>query len=720
MGKYTLPGLSLPAEVMSVIWRIVGNIESPLNRETPPRLIERTIRRYAGDVSSTIQDRAIAEIGGWFDFHEDKGWLKENISETVAGVIALGVKDALSSQSGIKNHETAFCAMGSINPDLAVNVIAAGWSTEEQDVFVDYAFNTLEALCKKSAVIDPDRVQRLGIPGAKASLKEGNNGQKLRKLGELKGYDWWLHPSISNMIELLVKLNPEHFYTLVNGVDHPIVHLRAARCVADPIEQYAPHVPLQWLADGSTDNMIALAVVQILDSVNGLDADLRWRTEPEGEQGDVDAQASCLLSGLLDRFSKLEPIACARWVCELLDYGIFALHAQGHGEKPPRVEELEKLCRDQLNRLVQQSLSDGLLNELRIRLCLNPLTPRILPLAQVALEILEEHPARSTEISRLILETHEQQITDALNRNDGFYYHLELWTNRDWVSGLAYALVLSDREIRLPEWVSQKCRALPLSAWDAEEDYRCFLEVDKLVEFRFLVALHAVQLLPAVGRPEDPAAVRALAEAMWAHSRFVGRHISLKSEGSSVAEYAARVAIVMGEPIDEWILDQAGNPAVGPQTLWAMLDQEMPDGTRMTDLRDDRQALVVSEFRRLASDRFANVRGLDITELSYLGKLWLMLGATEEAEETAMAIVSFPERRLNRAHKVIALKLLAFAASKRRPAPETGKMTTSLYSEVWSPYSTSTEELDERRQIDNWLASAYQDITGPVSRDDVT
>ena len=714
MDKNISLGLPFPEVVGDIVWRIVGNIASPLNRETTRRLIERTIRKYAGNLPSAVQDQAIAEVTGWFDFHEDRGWLKEEVQERVGRLIVYGMKDVLSSQPRIKNHETAFCAIGSIEPDLAMKIIGECWSSEELTVFVDYAFSALEALCDKDAVINPSRAMHLEIDNARASLNEEPGEQRLERLWHLSDSDWWLYASVANMVELLVKLNSDHFYMLVDRIEHSIIHLRAARCVTDQYAVSDIDIPLQWLDGKSTDSMVALATVHVLESVNRLDSDLRWRSERDGEQGDIDPNASRLLSGLIDRVEEFEPVACAQWVCELLNYGMFALNAQSGGKKPLRLEQLEELCGLQLNRLVRQSWSEELSTTLRVGLCLNPLTPRILPLAQVAIEIWQEQPARSTEIARLILETHEQQITDTFRRQDGFYYHLESWTNQDWVRGLAIALLLSQENIDLPEWVSLKCRILPLSAWDAEEDYKRFLEADKLAQFRFLVVLHAVQMFTDVGRPKDPAAVLTLTEDLWSHCRFVARHIPWSLPGPSVAEYAARVAIVLGETSDVWLLEQAGNTGVGPRTLWAMLDQETLDGTRRIDFQDDRESLIVAELRRIASSRFGQARGLDLTELSYLGNLWLLLEADREVEETAMAIVSLPERKLNRIHKIIALKLLAFAASKRHLAPEAEKRASMLYSQLWSSHSTLTEERDERQQIDDLLKAAQERRSLPL------
>ena len=697
MNSYTNPAPLLPDAVSNVIWRIVGNDESPLKRETTSRLINRTIRKYAKHLPPAIQDNAIAEVRGWFEFHEKKGWLKEDMRESIAYLIVNAVRDNLVTQSGLDRSETAFCAVGSIEPDLAAKIINSSWSPENVDVFGNYAFKTLKDLCDKDAVLDPERIMRLGIANAKTSLKDAQSGKRLERLWRMmEDFDWWLHPCVANMIELLVKLNPDHFYTIVEGLSHPVIHLQAARCLT---EQHAPSehcVPLQWLTNTSTDDLVALAIVHILASVDTLDSDLQ-----QG-QGQLDPTATRLLSDLVDLLGNLEPAMRARWVVELLSYGIFALHLQGSNEKPPRVEQLEELCSYQLKRLIHQSWSGDLSDEIRVGLCLTPLTPRILPLAQVALEMREEQPARSAEIARLILDTHEQQISAKLDGMDSFFYDLGYWTDGDWIKGLGIALALSDGELDVPEWVSGKCRALPLSVWDAEEDSELFLKAEKVAQFRFLVALHAVQMLKDVGRAEDPEAALTLAEDLWSHCQFVGQHIMWQLQDSDVAEYAARVAIMLGKPSEDWVLDQAGNRGVGPRTLWAMLDQAIADDTRGLELHGDDPASAVAELRRTVSSRFDDVRGLEVPELYYLGKLWLLLGGSTEAEETAMAISSLPEQKLSRPHKIIALELLAFAASERRLTQEAENRIASLYSKLWGSY-TPTEERFERQKVDDLL-----------------
>jgi len=692
---------ALPQELANIIWRIIGNDESPLKQETTSQLIDRTIRKYAKHLSLAKQDQAIAAVHAWFEFHGEKGWIKEDMHETVAQHILNGVRASLSSQASIQNNEIAFYAVGSIEPDVALRFIGHSLSNEELAEFVGYAFKTLDSLCEKDAVLNPDMHMRLDGARAKVSLNDEQRERRLEFLWRLMDHDWWLHSSVANMVELLVKLKADHFYSLVEELDSPLIHLRAARCL---ISEYAPsdlHAPLQWLTESSSDELIALGIVHILKEVNELDSDIGQNTGSEDEKEDLEVTASCLLSNMVEQLGRLEPIPRAHWIGELLSDGISVLNSHGRNEKPHRVQQLEERCVQQMTCLVRQSWSEDLLDAFRVGLCLTPLVPRTLPLAQVTFHIRETDPERCAEIARLILDAFVGQVTETLERNGTFSYDLKYWTYCDWVNGLGIALALSDEELDLPKWVSEGCRALPLSAWDAEEDFQRFLIAEKVAQFRFLVALYAIQIRKDIGYAMDPATPIALAESLWEHCQFVRAYLQ-RTEDSDVSEYAARVAVLLGIPSEDWMLDQAMNPGVGPRTLWALIDQEVSNGAQGNGLWGDCQLLAVTELRRIASSRFDDVRGLNLTDLRYLGKLWLLLDAVDEARNTAMAIVSLPQSKLDRAHRVIALKLLAFAASQGGLDREAEKKVASFYSNLWTAY-TPPEERGERQQVDDFL-----------------
>ena len=133
-----------------------------------------------------------------------------------------------------------------------------------------------------------------------------------------------------------------------------------------------------------------------------------------------------------------------------------------------------------------------------------------------------------------------------------------------------------------------------------------------------------------------------------------------------------------------------------------MIDQGISDGARGSGLGENRDLLVITELRRIASSRFGDVRGMDVAELRFLGELWLLLDAVDEARKTAMAIGSLPKPRLDRVHRITALKLLAFAASRGGLDREAEKKVALLYSSLWTSYTTPEERVD-RQQIDDFL-----------------
>ena len=622
--------------------------------------------------------------------------------EPVAYLILNGVRDALSTRNGLGDRETAFCAVGSIEPGIAANGINSSWSSDEINAFTEYALSALKTLCLKDGVLDANRIQRFEGVNVKVHMRPEQNDRGLKFYRELQDSEWWLESSVANMVELLVKLNPDNFNTLVESIDHPVVQIRAARCVVHEYDVADHYKPLDWLKNTPTDALVALAIVHTLDKINDMDSEFRRRAGRLSEHNLLDPNAFCLLAGLVERISKFEPLQRARWVVELLGYGVFVVNAQGRSEKPDRVKQIEELCTAQLEALVVQHWSDELLDGLCDGLCLTPLISRILPIAQVAFDIREAQPVRSQRLAQLIWDEQERQITEKSDNGRTFFYSLGYWADCDLVHGLGIALVLTDENLDLQKWVSDKCHALPLSAWDAEEKYDQFLAAEKVAQFRFLVALDAMQMLPHVGRTVNSEAALDLAEKLWDHCQFVGHHIARQIEDTNISQFAARVSILMGEPGEEWVLRQARHHGVGPGTLWALLDQHISNGTHRTELDDEHRRAVLAELRHIVTERFGNVRGLDQTALFFLGKLWLLLESGAEAQQTALAIASLPQRNLSRAHKTIALKLLVYAASERRLDPESENKIASLYSELWSSY-TPAEERAERQEIDELL-----------------
>ncbi len=704
MDSDIIPSVSLPPEAKAVVWRIFGEGESSLKRRSTYELIEPIIGKH---VSSTDRGQAIGEIRGWFESHGDRRWLKSEMSEPIAVLILEGI--------GTERGETAVWAVGSIDADLAARIIRSLWFPKEIDSFLEAALKILERLCDRDEVLDASRITRLDSSSAKM---QKDTKERLKVFQDLDNHGFelvygGLYSAVENLVDLVVDLYPEQFESLIERLDHPVVRARMAYRMIAMVCHSDHRETLQWIKEGSCDALIALAIVHTLNTVNKLDEELRfadrtdadqyvWSTDLRHPQDDLDAAAAGLLTGLVDRLAVLDPLACARWIGELLSAAPYMLDLRGDRSRMPRrIEQLERACTELIVRLVRCSWSDDLLAELRAGLCLTPRKTWTRHMAEIAWEIRDVEPERAAEIARLTLDEHERHIAEELEQNHLFLNWSD-WHHREWICGLGAVLVLSREELDLPSWVSARCRALPLSVWDAEENYEVFSTADRAAQHWFLVALHAIRALNELGRTIDPVAVRTLAETLWAHCHFVGQPLYSSPEASVLAEHAARSAVEFGESSDIWLLNQVRHPGVGPCALWALIDQGKLKSARegKTDAYYDE--MITTELVRIASDRFGDGMQFNPDALQYWGRLWFSLGAVDEAEKTAMAIISVPLRGHDRVYKIMALKLLAFVASKRKLEPTIADYPTSLHSELWPGY-TPSEEREDRQEIDELL-----------------
>lgn len=713
MTNNIMPDFSLPAEAKAIIWRIFGEDESPLKRKSTYEPIKWIIEEHV--ISRTEQNRAIAEIQGWFESQGDQQRLKSEMREPVADLILEGIK---SNRLEIASNrlEIAIWAIGSIDADLTSRIISSCWSLEEIDWCVEAALAMLKKRCDRDEVLDPIRCTGFTAQDSiKVRMKKKAVEHKgmLEIFWEIDNYVLKLFDQIGNLIELAVELRPELFKSLIERLDHPVVQARAAYCLIDKTLPLDHRKTLEWITEDSCDALIALAINHTLNTVNKLDDDLRvashsdsdqnqhyWSTElrlPRDDDG-LNIAAAGLLTGLVDRLSALNPLECARWIGELLSNAPRGLHHRDGQEKPLRIEQLEKACTELLARLVRQSWSEDLLTELRAGLCLTRRTTWSRHMADIAWEIRDVEPVRASEIARLTLDLHDQHIAEELERNH-LFLHWSDWHQREWFRGLGRVLVLSHEELDLPEWASDQCRGLSLSVWDAEEDFQVFITADRAVQHWFLVALHAIPVLKERDRTIDPAQVRTLAEVLWGHCHFAEQYIPIHTEALIVEERAARYAAEFGDPSGAWLLDQARDSGVGPCALWALIDQLKLKSTREGETDTHYGEMIIPELVRIASDRFGDGGQFDLEALRFWGQLWLLLDAIDEAEQTAIAISAFPLGQRDRTDKILVLKLLTLVDSKRKLSPELGDYVEEIYSQLWSIY-TPDQERGDRQQID--------------------
>ena len=713
MAGNAMSDLSVPADMASVVWRIFGAGASPRNRLSSYALIEPVIRKH---IPAPDRAPAIATLRGWFELHADRRRLQPRLEQPVAALILDGIQTERS--------DTAVWAAGSIDADRAVNILRSGWSPREIDSFVEAALATLERFCNSDAVVGGAGLFP-GLDATNARIPKSAVVQtgRLETFRHLDGHGFelvsmGLHAAAGRLIALLVALRPEQFKALIARLDHPVMQARAAYHMLRAALPLDHRATLNWITADSCDDLVALAVVHTLNTVNRLDQDRRsaersdvdrdsWSTELRPPRDDLDAAAANLLTGLVERLAVLDPLPCVRWTGELLSGAPYMLQGTDCG-KPHRVHHLEQACTTLLARLARQSWSADMLAALRAGLRMTPRTTWTRHIADVAWSLRETALDRAAEIAGATLAEHERHVAEELQRGH-FFWNWNDWQDREWFSGLAISLALSREDLDLPNWVSSRCRALPLSVWDAEEDHSAFSTADRAAQHWFLIGFQALPPLKQLGRTIDPAAVRALAEALWFHCRFAGRHLYNAPEDSIAAEYAARSVVEFGAPGDTWLLDQARRRGVGPRALWALNDQRRLRRARESRTDERYDEIIAAEFTRVASGRFRDEGPFDLQTLGFWGRLWLLLDAADSAGRTAMAIIALPQRMQDRADRILLLKLLALAATKQRPTETLKSYIVSAYRQLWLGY-TPEEERADRRQIDGMLELAEPGI----------
>ena len=704
--KHT-PKISLPVEAKRVVWRIFGEGESPLNGRSSYMLIEPLIRKH---VPSCKQNGAIAEIKSWFESYGDRHLLKSEMIEQVAVLILEGMK--------CERFESAIWAAGTIEPDMAASIIRARWHPQEFDSFVNAALGALQKLCERNRVLDPARCQRFvdlnsadGKVPDNAVMRPGTleTFQHLDDLGFELVYEGLQSPA-GNLIDLIVDLRPDQLDSLIEKLGHPVMQARVAYRAFGKARLKQHQTTLQWISDSCSDALVALAIFHTLNTANRLDEDLRihnrnntehynWSTELRPAEDDLDSAAARLITGMIDRLTEFEPLRCVKWIGELLGTAPDIIHRGNNDKIPKRISQLEKVCTELLGRLFSESWSDELKDELCDGMQLTRRRTWSRHLASIAWEIRDVEPERAAEVSLAALDEGERQIAKQMKENR-FFLHWNDWEFREWIQSLGAALSLSSDELDLPKWVSARCRALPLSVWDAEENQEDFNCANRAAQTWFLVAFFAIQRLNELSRSVDPTEVGKLAEMFWNHCAFASLYVYSQPETSFVSKYVARFAIEYGDPSDTWVLKQARNRGVGPRALWALIQQRDQKIGRDGGTTADYGNAITTELLRIASQRFLNEWRFNLEELRFWGRLWLLLGASDESEQTAIAITSFPDSLRDRSYDLLVLKLLAMVASKKELDPDIRNYARTLYRQLWPGSYTPVEEREDRAQIE--------------------
>ena len=262
-----------------------------------------------GDEAPTTELPADAVQAIWRIFGNGLAPLKEPVAEMIID----GIRVELSGTSGIGNHDTAFWAMGSINPDLAASIIRSSWSPEQMDSFARYAVDTLERLHGQGEIFDPKHVVGRNAQRARAHSVEVADDDLLRSfhVGSYIAFEAHrsMYPGIPSVVHLLLALKPEMLPELVGRMPDRLLQSLAAFCVGGIPATSDHRKPLQWITDSSPRALIALTILHVLEFARQAEIVGPTGASPSGE----DASAPTTLEGAIgDLVSSLEALGPAR------------------------------------------------------------------------------------------------------------------------------------------------------------------------------------------------------------------------------------------------------------------------------------------------------------------------------------------------------------------------------------------------------------------------
>ena len=358
-------------------------------------------------------------------------------------------------------------------------------------------------------------------------------------------------------------------------------------------------------------------------------------------------------------------------------------------------EKLEELCIDKLVELVRRRWGSNLQEALKSNASWGVVTQQTVPLGTVASRVYGDFPERAAEIASIVLEKHASHIGDIMANNNRAYYTLTESRTIKWMGGLGAALTISLPESQTPlDWAITQCNQLPLSAWDAEDFPEKFRLAGDVAEIQLTVAIYAVLARYEAGYAVEPEMVRNLAGKAWEHCHFLRQQETYGLEEPELDELAARVAVGLGIPSEEWLIIQAKNPQVGPRGLWAVVDAH---------INKDGSPILANELGSSISARYHDTKGTEISTLRYLAMIWQRLEAADAALETAEIMMEYHQRAMERNDYVVVMRLLVLAARHKGATSKMKRDIRSLYEYLWRNY-TLDEEVEIRQSTDAILA----------------
>lgn len=705
------PSHSLPDDAKHLVWRIFGAGESLLTNRTSYELVKPITNKHASD---TNKHRIGSEICSWFEKHHDGlHYLREQKIEVVTDLILEGIRE--------ERGDTAIWAISWTDPERVIRHTHSNWDPGEIESFVEAIISVLQDCCDQERVLDAarflsfetlEKIENLKVPKDSVAV----NGLLKTYLNVHRNLRFRLHRPFIHLVEIAIRLQPGKFESFVERVDHPVVRYWAAHFMMTESQNADHRKPLRWIKKGACDDVIALSIVHTLNTVYTIDTDLAsmerlplekilWRTELRPPRDNLDTAAAKLITDLVAYLKLLDPKLFARWIGEILVYATSVFHPQNNSEAPNRIKQLEQVCIASFAQSGKRIILDGLLAEFRAGLNLSVGAKCTRHIAKLASEIRDVVPMDAAKISQEVLEINEQHIANSLT-SGGLHSNWSRWEDRLWIEAISTALALSHERPDLLHWVAKKCQVMPLTVWDAEEDFEEFSAAHKAALHWFLVALGTVQIRKRLGHEVDPIEVCKLAEALWDHCHFVGMYVPVAPELSDEVEFAARIVAEYGAPSDTWLLRQVRDFKLGPRALRALVDQRILKRERegATHIHAEYDEEITTEVAHLAAEHFGEGVQFSFGTLSWWAQLWLVLSMSRQAEYAARAMLRFPRDFFDRRDMLLLLKLLALVYSEKgKLDPLLADHPTRLYSKLWPDSYTSEGEREDRKHIEESL-----------------
>ena len=673
--------------VAKVAWRVVGAIESPLVAPRLTHLIRNVVSKY---VPANEQTRTMETINGWYETRDGRPALADHVKEEVDELVLTGAAQQLLRAKPVPRHDTLFWAIGAINTETAAETIQASWGQKQIDTLLEYTMGVLQVLCEDSNVIDPSDALGFQVESGKAYVNQEYKQERIKTLYRTQWNRPDMYQGVARVIQLLMTIRPDKFPMLVEKADHPTVQRWALFLVSRYLRTDRLQA-LDWLKGKPSEPVIAIAIVQALEEIRELGWEAQHQGRDQREREEAYESASSLLAGLVNQLAQYEPAESVRWIAELYEHGVLLPGINRRTDSYNLAEKMEELCIDKLVKLVRLSWGSNLRKALKSNESWGAVTQQTVPLGTVASKVYGDFPERAAEIASIVLEKHAAHISDIMVNNNRAYYTLTESRAVKWMGGLGAALTISLPESQTPlDWAITQCNQLPLSVWDAEDCPEKFRLAGDVAEIQLTVAIYAVLARYEAGYAVEPEMVRNLAGKAWVHCHFLRQQETYGLEEPELDELAARVAVGLGSPSEEWLIIQAKNPQVGPRGVWALVDAHT---------KQDGSPILANELGSSIAARYHDTKGTEISTLRYLAMIWQRLEATDAALQTAEIMMEYHQRAMERNDYVVVMRLLVLAARSKGATSKMKRDIRSLYEYLWRNY-TLDEEVETRQSAD--------------------